>query len=93
MDPGTLAINLWVPNSFNSLPFFFFFLASKDNFLQNAASGNVYLVVAVTTNCMAAHGAGSLTLILQTRELPRKKIFLNGMEGPRRKPAVYREVL
>lgn len=27
----------------------------------------------MTTNCMAAHGTGSLTLILQTGELPKKK--------------------
>jgi len=53
--------------------FFFFFLASKDNFLQTAASGNVCLVVAVTTNCVTACGTGSLMLILQTGELQKRK--------------------
>lgn len=74
LDPGTLAIKLWVPNSllFFVLFWFGFLLGIRRQLFANAASGNVYLVVAVTTNCMAAHGTGSLTLILQTGELPKK---------------------
>lgn len=64
LDPGMPAIKLWEPNSLGFFLLFFSYLASKDNFLQNAASGNVYLVVTVTTNC--TNGTGSPTLVMQT---------------------------
>lgn len=74
LDPGALAGQLRVPNS---LPFLFYFIFlnswHQKTILANAASGNVCLVVAVTTNCMSALGTGCLTLILQTEELLKKK--------------------
>lgn len=66
-DPGTLAIKLRVPNSLESFVFYFWHQKAT-YFFQIAASGNVYLVVAVTTNCMTAHGTGSLTLTFRTGE-------------------------